>query len=77
MANSILSERNLRRFRYNAKDVCYTLAIDKVLTEVLACEDPAIQQFYIFQQSQVCKHITTLMNRGVSVDINLKETLKE
>lgn len=72
-----LSERNLRRFRYNAKDVCYTLAIDKILTEVLTCEDQSLQDFYIFQQSQVCKHITTLMNRGVSVDIDLKETLKE
>lgn len=77
MANPILSERNLRRLRYNSKDVCFTLAIDKVLTEVLACEDPSLQQFYVFQQSQVCKHITTLMNRGVSVDIDLKETLKE
>lgn len=67
---------NETRFFYNAKDVCYTLAIDKVLTEVLANEDPALQQFYVFQQSQVCKHITTLMNRGVSVDIELKETLK-
>jgi len=68
---------NETRWRYNVKDCIYTLAIDKVLTEVLACEDTALQQFYVFQQSQVCKHITTLMNRGVSVDNNLKETLKE
>jgi hypothetical protein len=68
---------NETRWRYNIKDCIFTLAIDKVLTEVLACEDTSLQQFYVFQQSQVCKHITTLMNRGVSVDNNLKETLKE
>jgi DNA polymerase I-like protein with 3'-5' exonuclease and polymerase domains len=68
---------NQTRWFYNSKDVVYTLAVDKVLTEILACEDPSLQQFYVFQQSQVCKHITTLMNRGVSVDNNLKETLKE
>lgn len=77
MDKPILSERNLRRFRYNAKDVCYTLSVDKVLTEVLAKEDPSLQQFYIFQQNQVCKHITTLMNRGVTIDLVLKETLKQ
>lgn len=74
--SSTLSEKNLRRFRYNAKDVCYTLAIDKILTEVLANEDQSLQQFYVFQQSQVSKHITTLMHRGVNVDNNLKELLK-
>jgi len=68
---------NQTRWFYNSKDVVYTLSVDKVLTEVLACEDHSLQQFYVFQQSQVCKHITTLMNRGVSVDNNLKETLKE
>jgi len=68
---------NQTRWKYNAKDIHYTTEVDKVLTEVLACEDYSLQQFYVFQQSQVCKHITTLMNRGVSVDNNLKETLKE
>lgn len=76
MSNIILSEKNKRRLFYNSKDVCFTLAIDKVLTEVLANEEPSLQQFYVFQQSQVCKHITTLMNRGVNVDNNLKELLK-
>ncbi len=72
-----ISDKNKRRFFYNSKDVCYTLAIDKVLTEILVNEEPSLQQFYVFQQNQVCKHITTLMNRGVSVDNELKETLKK
>ena len=71
-----ISGDNETRWRYNAKDVVYTLSVDKVLTEVLANEEPSLQQFYVFQQSQVCKHITTLMNRGVNVDNNLKELLK-
>lgn len=68
---------NEQRWLYNIKDVINTFAVDKVLTEVLASEELYLQQFYIFQQSQVCKHITTLMNRGVSVDNDLKETLKK
>lgn len=71
-----ISGDNETRWRYNAKDVVYTLSVDNVLTEVLSNEEPSLQQFYVFQQSQVCKHITTLMNRGVSVDNNLKELLK-
>ena len=65
------------RWEYNSKDVCYTLSVDNVLTNLLKNEDNYLQEFYRFQQDKVCKHITTLVNRGVKVDIEYKELLRE
>lgn len=75
MISEVDFERNKRRWLYNAKDI-QVVEIDDVLTQRLACEEPSLQQFYVFQQAQVCKFASQLMLRGVPVDVELKETLK-
>lgn len=67
---------NETRWKYNVKDCIYTLGINKILSAILAREVPSLQQFYVFQQAEVCKFASTLMNRGVPIDLQLKETLK-
>ena len=67
---------NNTRWLYNISDCIYTLGIENILDSLLAKENLALQTFYRFQQDQVCKHITTLMNRGVAVDLTLKEQLR-
>jgi DNA polymerase I-like protein with 3'-5' exonuclease and polymerase domains len=68
---------NQTRWKYNIKDVVYTLKVDKILTEVLKQEDKALQEFYLFKQFKVCKALTSLMLRGVPIDLDLKEHLKK
>lgn len=66
---------NFTRWRYNSKDICYTWEIENILSKILERSDSKLQEFYAFQQHKVAKHIVSLMNRGVSVDISLKEEM--
>ena len=75
MISEVDFERNKKRWLYNAKDI-QVVEVDNILTEILACEDPSLQQFYAFQQAKVCKFASQLMLRGVPIDVELKEALK-
>jgi hypothetical protein len=65
---------NVRRM-YCGKDTAYTLSISNVLERFLAASSPALQEFYTFQQTKASAVVTTLMNRGVDVDVELKNNL--
>jgi len=73
--SEIHSTDNEVRWRYNGKDVCYTLSIDNILERILTSSSPKLQEFYKFQQNRVCKATVSLMNRGVPIDVELKEDM--
>jgi len=66
---------NIGRWSYNAKDCTYTHSIENILERLLKGSDPKLQEFYAFQQDHVCKATVSLMNRGVSIDVELKEDM--
>ncbi len=70
-----VDSRNIGRWNYNSKDCGYTLSIEKVLSSILSSESKELQAFYAFQQHEVCKHTTSLMNRGVDINISLKQDM--
>lgn len=63
------------RWRYNAKDVCYTLEVQEVLEGILAKSEPKLQELYRFQQSRLTPVLNSMMNKGVMVDKGRKDEL--
>lgn len=70
-------QTNFDRWTYNCKDVCYTKSTEAVLDKMLSVCEYKLQEFYNFQQHEVCKIAFSLMLRGVPVDVPLKDSLKE
>jgi len=63
------------RWKYNAKDVMYTLEISNILEDILAGESKTLQDFYKFQQDSLAPALVDIMNRGVKVDLEKKQQL--
>jgi DNA polymerase I-like protein with 3'-5' exonuclease and polymerase domains len=63
------------RWIYNAKDCCYTLEIQEVLEDILTNSGPKLLSFYKFQQDEVATLLVEMMNRGVRIDKEKKESL--
>ena len=63
------------RWKYNAKDVMYTLEIANVLEDILHGESESLQAFYKFQQKSLSPALVEVMNRGVKVDLDKKQQL--
>jgi hypothetical protein len=64
------------RWIYNAKDCCYTLEILLVLLEILeASNDTSLQELYKFQMEELHPQLVQTMNRGVRVNIEMKNEL--
>lgn len=68
-----ITESDLSRWRYNVKDVCYTLEVDQVLTDVMSEAPEKLQELYRFQIDRLSPLLVTMMNRGVRVDVEEKE----
>jgi DNA polymerase I-like protein with 3'-5' exonuclease and polymerase domains len=73
--DEIDAKDNFTRWKYNGKDVCYTLEIENILGKLLERSDPKLLNFYHKQQYDVSKNIVKLMNRGVPVDKELKDKM--
>lgn len=69
------SPKNRVRQQYCGKDTCYTLTVAKVQAKKLASEPPKLQEFYEFQQREVCKVVVTMMRRGVRIDTAFKDDM--
>jgi len=63
------------RWKYNAKDVCYTLEVQQVLESILAGSEEKLQELYRFQQSRLTPVLNSMMNKGVRIDVAKKEEL--
>jgi DNA polymerase I-like protein with 3'-5' exonuclease and polymerase domains len=63
------------RWKYNVKDICYTLEVLQNLLDVLSVSDIKLQELYAFQMDKVVPLYTKVMNRGVRVDVKRKEEL--
>jgi len=63
------------RWRYNIKDICYTLEISNVLLQYLEKRPTRQQAFYEFQIRDVVPATLQLMNKGVHIDEGMKEQL--
>jgi DNA polymerase I-like protein with 3'-5' exonuclease and polymerase domains len=63
---------NLTRWKYNGKDVIYTLAITEFLDKVLQQSETLLRN-YEFQQHELNPCVVDMMNRGILVDTNEKE----
>lgn len=72
-----VSSRNKIRQQYCGKDTCYTLTVAKVQAKKLASETEKLQEFYKFQQEEVCKVVVTMMNRGVRIDTGFKNEMHQ
>jgi DNA polymerase I-like protein with 3'-5' exonuclease and polymerase domains len=70
--DEISSKDNMVRWAYNGKDVCYNYTVAQVLLKKLATEPVKLQEFYKFQQEEVCKVVVTMMGRGVAIDSSFK-----
>lgn len=70
-----ISEQDLSRWRYNVKDILYTREIAEVLQNVLAAQNPKLQEFYAFQQHENAPALDRVMNRGIKIDLEKKEEL--
>ncbi len=71
-----LNSKNMERWQYNGKDCCYTYTICKQLLQRLQREKQSLQDFYRFQQQDVCSVVVTMMNRGVAVNNSFKEDMR-
>lgn len=65
-------KHNLTRWKYNGKDVIYTLAITEFLDKVLQQSETLLSN-YEFQQHELNPCVVDMMNRGILVDTNEKE----
>lgn len=63
------------RWKYNAKDVMYTLEIANVLEEMLEGCPERLITFYKFQQNEIAPALVDIMNKGVKVDLDKKQQL--
>jgi hypothetical protein len=64
-----------RRWRYNIKDVCYTLQIFNILEKVILAEDRKLYELYRFTIGDLQKEAIITMNKGVRVDKDRKDYL--
>jgi DNA polymerase I-like protein with 3'-5' exonuclease and polymerase domains len=65
------------RWKYNIKDICYTLEIAEVLLDLLKQQPPKLQEFYQFQQYEIAPVLVDVMNTGVRVDLDEKQRLHD
>jgi len=66
------------RWIYNAKDCCYTLEVLYNLLDILAAtEDEPLQELYSFQMNELHPQLVRTMNRGVKVDKEMKDSLRD
>jgi len=63
------------RWRYNAKDITYTLEVVNVLRELMANEDQELQDLYTFQQEELSPVLDSMMWRGVKINVPRKKEL--
>ena len=64
------------RWIYNCKDVCYTLEILLVLLDILeATEDSSLQDLYSFQMNKLYPQLVKTMNKGIRINVEMKEEL--
>ena len=65
---------NMTRWRYNGKDVIYTLSISNFLDFALLNASGSLLTNYNFQQHELNPCVVDMMNRGILVDSSEKET---
>lgn len=65
-------KHNLTRWKYNGKDVIYTLAITEFLDKLLQQSETLFRN-YEFQQHELNPCVVDMMNRGILVDTKEKE----
>lgn len=63
------------RWKYNAKDITYTLEVTNALIKILEKQDKKLQELYRFQQSKLSPILDSMMWGGVRVDVARKEEL--
>jgi DNA polymerase-1 len=69
------TEQDVKRWRYNVKDILYTREIAEVLYGVIKTQNGKLQEFYEFQQYELAPALTRVMNRGIRIDLGKKEEL--
>lgn len=75
MSNLTLTEKDIKRFKYNVKDILYTYEIAEKLQEIITSRSEKMQGFYDFQQHKLAPALTAVMNRGIRIDLSKKDEL--
>lgn len=75
--DEIDSKDNNTRWIYNGKDCMYTYTVALYIKEILKHQQKKLQDFFAFQQYEVVPAMATLMNRGVKVNVEQKEELRQ
>ena len=75
MSGITFSPDDLTRWKYNIKDIGYTLEVATNLLDVLADEDQALQDYWKFKQHELYPAVNTMSRIGAKVDLAKKEEL--